>query len=86
MKPVCSECGNYRKEVYSPNGTAREHRVCRSCRDGSTFILDYVKREELKFAAMSDIGAKWMKKIIKKPQILSADTTQHDLFTEDFFR
>jgi transposase len=32
LKAVCSDCGNNRREVYTPSFTLRDSRVCRACK------------------------------------------------------
>jgi hypothetical protein len=63
----------------------RDHRVCRSCKELSDYITNYVKSEELKFGEMSDTGKKWMKKIIIKPSTSGTTTAQHSLLSKEYF-
>lgn len=61
------------------------HKVCKNCKQLSTFTSQLVKSQNLGFGKMSDTGKKWIKKITSKPSIFGTDTSQHKTLSRQVF-
>jgi hypothetical protein len=82
LKPVCSDCGGFRREVFgSVPGAPKDHRVCKNCLQSSSYIADCVKNEDLRFGETRDAGRRWLKRMTTRPSTIGTDSSQHRLFT-----